>query len=222
MAQTDSSQVVVSNNKEVFAAGKVVQVEKMGSVLMVDFGPLCDLPRHGIGCVTFIEDGSVFVRTQEKPDGAEYLQSWHLIVRPTITPAAGTVHVDAYAMSPENVFMNRGRAVAGSLRDQIDPVAYGRIRPLLDDMDRAEMSCDIFWSYTDRRQAVLVTSDLLSDDHLLDLGVSDGSRLAIRNEWGEDCYAVEGDAIIVTDYDAGAGYRVEAEAFRSTYRVIDE
>ena len=210
----------LTDNKEVFKIGSIRSADKQ-LVLMVDFGELCHVPSSGLGCATIYDEGSVGVRTQENPDGEMYCQDWHLIVRPTVKPKPGTVHVDAYAMSQKDVAKNRGNDLDVSLEGILDEESFGRIRPLLNDAGRASLKVEAYWSKEDHRRVVMVAPELLGSQHLLDLGLSDGTRLYVYNEWGEPCYAYEGDAIVVTDEEAGSGYRVERGAFEATYVLAD-
>ena len=120
--------------------GPTVPVEKT-EVLMVDMGPLCDLPRTGLGSAVFVEDSVCRVRTQEHPDGDTYKVSWHLIVRPLIAPTTKGVYVDAYCVAEDKLEGMLGEPLAGDLRnylDDCDPDAYQRIRPLLDDLSKTQ------------------------------------------------------------------------------------
>ena len=97
-----------------------------------------------------------------------------------------------------------------------DPAAYKRIRPLLDDLRSAELPYQAFWSRSEQRQVILVTTQLLMNPHLIELGLSNGTQLRVHNEWNEDCLATAGDAVVVTDAEGwlglprgGASLRVE-------------
>ena len=213
----------LTDNKELFRVASIVPAEKLGTVLMVDMGPLYGLPRSGLGTTTILEDGVLLVRTQEKPDGALYRQAWHLIVRPLIEPATPGVPIDAYAVSESDLAQIRGKDLTDNLLNYLvdrDPAAYKRIRPLLDDLRSAELPYQAFWSRSERRQVILVTTQLLMNPHLIELGLSNGTLLRVHNEWNEDCLATAGDAVVVTDAEAGSGYRVEAQAFESSYSLV--
>lgn len=221
MAQANDSTEKLMNNIELFTVGKPVVAYKLGTVLMVDMGPLYDLPET-VGSTVFTEYGVRLVRTQEEPDGALYRQGWHLIVRPLIKPATSGVPIDAYAVSADDLVNIRGDELTDDLPNYLidrDSKAYRRIRPLLDDLYRAHLECQAFWSRAEKRQVVPVTEQLLADPHLRNLGLSDGTALRVHNEWGEDCLAVPGDVVVVTDATSGTGYRVEATAFEDSYRL---
>ena len=212
---------VMQDNMLAFRVGPIVPVKKI-KVLMVDMGPLCDLPSTGLGSTVFVEDGVYRVRTQEHPDGDTYMVSWHLIVRPLIAPTTKGVYVDAYCVAEDKLEGMLGEPLAGDLRNYLvdrDPDAYQRIRPLLDDLSEAGLSYRACWSKPDHRRAVLVTDQLLNDQRLIDAGLSDGKQLHVHEPWGSDCFAVAGDALIVEDEATGAGYRIEAKAFQDTYQI---
>lgn len=127
--------------------GSTVPVEKT-EVLMVDMGPLCDLPSTGLGSAVFVEDSVHRVRTQEHPDGDTYKVSWHLIVRPLIAPTTEGVYVDAYCVAEDKLEGIPGEPLADDLCNYLvdrDPDAYRRIRPLLDDLSKAGLSYRAFW-----------------------------------------------------------------------------
>lgn len=211
-----------ANNIELFTVATPVTAYKLGTVLMVDMGPLHDIPRSGLGSTVLMEDGVRLVRTQERPDGALYRQGWHLIVRPLIKPSTSGVSIDAYAVDPADLPNLRGKPLAGDLANYLvdrDPAAYRRIRPLLDDLHQAGLHYQVFWSRAEKRQVIPVTEQLLADPHLCNLGLSDGTSLRIHNEWGEDCLAVPGDVVVVTGATDGTGYRVEAAAFEASYQL---
>ncbi len=211
-----------ANNIELFTVATPVTAYKLGTVLMVDMGPLHDIPRSGLGSTVLMEDGVRLVRTQERPDGALYRQGWHLIVRPLIKPSTSGVSIDAYAVDPADLPNLRGKPLAGDLANYLvdrDPAAYRRIRPLLDDLHQAGLDYQVFWSRAEKRQVIPVTEQLLADPHLCNLGLSDGTSLCIHNEWGEDYLAVPGDVVVVTGATDGTGYRVEAAAFEASYQL---
>lgn len=221
MAQANDSTEKLTNNIELFTVAKPVIAYKLGTVLMVDMGSLYDLPKS-VGSTVITKDGSRLVRTQEEPDGALYKQDWHLIVRPLIKPATSGVPIDAYAVSADDLANIRGDELTDDLSNYLidrEPEAYHRIRPLLDDLYQARLKCKAFWSRAEKRQVVPVTEQLLADPHLRNLGLSDGVALRVHNEWGEDCFAVPGDVVVVTDATSGTGYRVEAAAFEDSYQL---
>lgn len=119
-----------ANNIELFTVATPVTAYKLGTVLMVDMGPLHDIPRSGLGSTVLMEDGVRLVRTQERPDGALYRQGWHLIVRPLIKPSTSGVSIDAYAVDPADLPNLRGKPLAGDLANYLvdrDPAASSAV-----------------------------------------------------------------------------------------------
>lgn len=165
--------------------------------------------------VAFCDDnGDVRVVTQENPDGELYDQDWYLVVRPLPVSRASKragVKIDAYAKTGDDL----AKETVVSLGEAVGPEGQnakylGAALPYVRKTVRTD---------SEYRKVIVISREMIVDQRLIDAGVSDGKRLKVCNEWGGTCDAFPYDAVVVTDFAAGKGYRIDSVTFMATHAL---
>lgn len=165
--------------------------------------------------VAFLDDkNNVLVRTQENPEGELYSQDAYLVVRPVPVSEKSRrkgIKVDAYVKSGEDLANETEVSLGEAIRSGEQARLMGATIPYVRKVMRADGA---------ERKAIILSDNMIKSQELIDAGVSDGKRIKVCNEWGgEPCDATSGDAVIVTDFDAGKGYRIDKVSFFATHAL---